>query len=64
MKWHKFYSAEDLAHEIGQGEEVLIFDGADYHIDYVESESEFGTYFMANGSQPEFYCRIIEPSEK
>jgi hypothetical protein len=61
VKWCKFESAEDLAHEVGTCEEVLIFDGCDYHIDYVETESEFGTYFMANETKPEFYCVMTYP---
>ena len=61
MNWIKFVTAEDLSHEVGAGHEVLVFDGCDYFIDYVEIEVEHGSYFMANGSKPEFYCRLTDP---
>lgn len=59
MNWEKFLSAEDLYHDCDQ--EVLIWDGCEYHIDYVETDSEFGAFYMANDTQPEFYCRLTEP---
>ena len=58
MNWKKFESAEDLAHDVDCGVDILFHDGCDYSIDYVEVEAEFGTYFLANGTEPEQYCEL------
>ncbi len=58
MNWKKFESAEDLAHELGVGVNILFHDGCDFVIDYVETEVEHGTYFMANDTRPEQYCEL------
>lgn len=44
MNWIKFVTEEDLAYEVGVGCEVLVFDGCNYSIDYVETEVEHGSY--------------------
>lgn len=58
MEFKIFETAEDLAHMVGVGCQVLIHDGCEFHIDFVESESERGTYFMANGTEPNQYCEL------
>lgn len=40
------------------GEELLIWDGCDYHIDYVDINADDGTHFMANNTDPIAYREL------
>jgi hypothetical protein len=40
------------------GSEILVFDGADYHIDYVDVSPDSGAYYMANGTSPTHWDRL------
>lgn len=44
-----------------KGTEILVWDGCDYHIDYVEVDVESGAYYMANGAEPVSYMVLKEP---
>lgn len=51
----KINTPEDI--EI-KGEEILVFDGAEWHIDYVESCVETGTFYMANDTRPTHWQKL------
>lgn len=46
------------------GEEILVFDGCDHHIDYVEICAETGNYYMANDTQPTHWMPLTNPPHK
>lgn len=43
------------------GEEILVWDGCDWHIDYVEVCPEWGHHYMANGTEVEQWMPLPEP---
>ena len=45
-------------------EDVLVWDGCQVHIDYVEPEVDKGTYYWANGSETTHYMPLPKPPEK
>ena len=57
-EWTEFETPEDI--EI-KGEEILLWDGADYHIDYVEVDVVTGCYYMANGTEATHYKALTPP---
>lgn len=57
-QWIKIESAEDV--EI-KGEEVLLWDGCDHHIDYVEYCSDTGVHYFANGTEATHWKLLDKP---
>ena len=47
--------------EIPAYDEILVWDGCDYHIDYIDVCAETGTYFMANKTEPTHYMILTDP---
>lgn len=43
------------------GDEILVWDGCDWHIDYVEVCPEYGHHYMANGTEVEQWMPLPEP---
>lgn len=58
--WIKIDTPEDITLV---GEEILVWDGCDHEIDYVETCVDTGTYYMANGSEPTHWQMLSTPSE-
>ncbi|WP_051560584.1 hypothetical protein [Marinobacterium jannaschii] len=46
-----------------KGKEVLIWDGCDHHIDYVDICPESGTFYMANGTEPTHWKPLDRPQD-
>ncbi len=45
------------------GEEILIWDGCDYEIDYMDVCPDMGFNYMANGTEPVSWMPLIKPIE-
>lgn len=60
MEWISVESPEDI---MIQGEEILIWDGCDFHIDYVDVCPEYGHAYMANGTEPTHYAKLKQPKD-
>lgn len=58
--WIEIDTPEDID---PKGEEVLVWDGCDYHIDFVEVCADMGTFYMANGTEPTHYKELTPPKE-
>ena len=58
--WIQFDDIEEI--EI-KGQEILLFDGEDFHIDYVDCESDYGTYFFANGTRATHWKKLEKPDD-
>lgn len=54
-------SPEDINPKL---DELLIWDGCEYHIDHVEFCPDQGVQYMANGTEPVSYMELKEPEEK
>lgn len=64
VEWVEIDTAEDVE-KSHVGDEIILWDGCDFAIDYVETEVEFGTSFFANGTEATHYLRGLKPpSEK
>jgi len=50
----------DSPEDIQYFSEILIFDGCDFHIDYVEVDSETGNHYMANNTSPISWMHLPE----
>ncbi len=57
LPWIKIDSAEDVRCD----HEVLLWDGCDFHLDYVEYDTETGTHFFSNGTEATHYVLITSP---
>lgn len=58
MEWIKIESVEDIA---VKGEEVLVWDGCQCHIDFVEVCVDTGGFYMANNTEPTHWMPLPEP---
>ena len=58
MKMTEVESVEDI--EI-KGEEILVWDGCDFHIDYVECCVDTGDSYMANSTNPTHWMKLEAP---
>lgn len=56
--WIEFGTPEDI--DI-KGEEILLWDGADYHIDYVDIDVDSGCFYLANGTEATHYKALTPP---
>ena len=56
--WIEFETPEDIHIK---GDEILLWDGCDYHIDYVEIDCDSGFYYMANGTEATHYKALTPP---
>ena len=45
-------------------EEILVWDGCDCHIDYVDVCGETGHYYMANDTRPTHWMPLPEPPKE
>ena len=63
VEWIEIDSAEDVDNAL-VGDELILWDGADFAIDYVETEVDFGTSFFANGTQATHYLRGLKPPKE
>ena len=45
------------------GDEILVWDGADYAIDYVDICPDSGAYYMSNGTLATHWMPLIAPTE-
>ena len=57
-EWISIESVEDIS---TVGTEILVWDGCEHHIDYVDVEIEYGAHYMANGTEPTHYMELPEP---
>lgn len=55
VEWVEIDNAEDAPSD----ENLVLWDGCDLSVDYVESEVEFGTSFFANGTEATHYLKGI-----
>ncbi len=60
-KWTRVESIEEI--DI-VGEEILIYDGCEINIDYVECCADTGMYYMANGYEVSHYMPLPEPPKE
>jgi hypothetical protein len=60
VEWVEIDSAEDVENAL-VGDELILWDGCDFAIDYVETEVECGTSFFANGTEATHYLRGLTP---
>ena len=51
---------EDIFDKV-KDSEVLVWDGCQFHVDYVESDVDTGAFYMANGSEPIAWHPLVEP---
>ena len=58
--WIQFDYIEEI--EI-KGQDILLFDGEDFHIDYVDCESDYGAYFFANGTRATHWKKLEKPDD-
>ena len=56
-KWIAIDSAEDVDCD----HEVLLWDGCDWHLDYVEYDADNGVRFFANGTEATHYMLLAAP---
>lgn len=56
-EWIEIDSIEDIA---VVGDEILVWDGCECHIDYVEIDCDWGHSYMANGSEPTHWMPLPE----
>lgn len=64
VEWVEIDSAEDVENAL-VGDELILWDGCNFVIDYVETEVDFGTSFFANGTEATHYLRgLLPPSRK
>lgn len=56
-EWVSVATPEDITFD----GDVLCWDGCDYSIDYVETDVETGTCYMANGTEVEAYKLLTPP---
>jgi hypothetical protein len=56
--WIKTETPEDITIK---GEEILVWDGCDHHIDYVDVCGDTGNFHMANGSSPTHWQPLSTP---
>ena len=56
--WIEIDTPEDIS---PKGVEVLVWDGCDYAIDFVEVCVDTGTFYMANGTVPTHYKALTPP---
>ena len=59
VEWIAIETAEDAPTD-GQ---LILWDGCDLCIDYVETEVEYGTSFFANGAEATHYLKFLQPPE-
>lgn len=52
----------DTAEDMPIGEEVLCWDGCQYHLDYADMDAESGAHYMANGTEVESYQLLTPPT--
>lgn len=60
VEWVEIDSAEDVESAL-VGDELILWDGCDFAIDYVETEVDYGTSFFANGTEATHYLRGLKP---
>jgi hypothetical protein len=46
------------------GVDILVWDGCDWHIDYVDFCPDTGTYYMANGTEAEAWSPPTRTAER
>ena len=56
--WIAFDTPEDI--EI-KGQEILLWDGADYHIDYVDVDAHSGNFYLAGGTEATYWKPLTPP---
>lgn len=59
LPWVKIDKADDVRCD----HEVLLWDGFDWHLDYVEYDEEMGAHFFSNGTEATHYMLITPPDE-
>lgn len=45
------------------GEDILVHDGCDWHVDYVEIDTDYGINYMANNTQPQAWMPLIKMTD-
>lgn len=60
-KWISIDTPEDISLV---GSEILVFDGCECAIDYVDVDAETGVYYMANGSEPTHWMPLPTPPKE
>ena len=53
----------DTAEDIECGRDVMLFDGFDYSIDYVDIDADTGAYYFANGASHITHYAYIKVNE-
>ena len=53
----------DTPEDMPIGEEVLCWDGCQYHLDYADMDADTGAHYMANGTDVESYKLLTPPKE-
>jgi hypothetical protein len=60
MEWIKIDGAQDIPHDT----EVLLWDGCDYSIDYVECNPDDCTEYFANGTEGATHYKDLTPPKE
>lgn len=47
-----------------KGEEILLWDGADYFIDYVDVDCDTGFFYLANGTEATHWKPLNPPAQE
>ncbi|UKA04459.1 hypothetical protein [Photobacterium damselae] len=53
----------DSPEDIDSDEDILVHDGCDWHIDYVDIDVDDGCNFMANNTQPQAWMPLIKMTD-
>lgn len=54
----------DTPEDVDCDTEVLLWDGCDYHIDYVDVDIDTGVVFFANGPKEATHYKLLEPPKE
>ncbi|MCP5005789.1 MAG: hypothetical protein GY941_17910 [Planctomycetes bacterium] len=63
FKLNLVFQEMETPEDIECGEDVMLFDGYDYSIDYVDIDADTGVYYFANGANHITHYAYIKCNE-